>query len=240
MQMAKDYYDILGGGKGASTDDIRKAYRNLALKFHPDINKNKEAEARMREINEAYAVLSDADKKKQYDTFGPEGFGKRFTADDIFRGVDFEDIIRQFQEGVFTGGGGPFTTDIFEQPEQTGVNLYIPFDEIERGSEKEYEVQRQKTCENCKGTGGDPGSKITKCPQCNGTGNVHVQQNTMFGRFSMVSTCNKCRGRGRTYERTCKECRGNGKILVREKFRVKVDTVGKENKESKKGRFWVF
>jgi molecular chaperone DnaJ len=129
---------------------------------------------------------------------------------------------------------------MFEQPEQTGVNLYIPFDEIERGSEKEYEVQRYRTCENCKGTGGDPGSKIMKCPQCNGSGNVHVQQNTMFGRFSMVTTCNKCRGRGKSYEKTCRECRGNGKILVKEKFRVKVDSVGKENKDGKKGRFWVF
>ncbi len=238
--MAKDYYEILGVGKGASTDDIRKAYRTLALKYHPDINKNNEAEARMREINEAYAVLSDDNKRKQYDSFGPEGFGKRFTSDDIFSGIDFEEIIRQFQENMFTGGG-PFTGDMFEQPEQTGVNLYIPFDEIERGSEKEYEVQRQKRCDNCKGTGGDPESKITKCAQCNGTGNVHVQQNTMFGRFNMVSTCNRCRGRGKTYERVCKECKGNGRINVKERFKVKIDTVGKENKEGKpKGRFWLF
>jgi molecular chaperone DnaJ len=239
MHMARDYYSILGVGKSASAEEIKKAYRDLALKHHPDINKSKEAEARMREINEAYAVLGDADKRRQYDSFGPEGFGKRFTTDDIFRGFDFEDIIRQFQEGMFAGGG-PFTTDMFEQPEQTGVNLYIPFDDIERGSEREYEVQRQKRCENCKGTGGDPESKITKCQQCNGSGNVHVQQNTMFGRFSMVTTCNRCGGRGKAYERACKECKGNGRVLVRERFRVKVGSVGKESKDGKKGRFWVF
>ncbi len=237
--MPKDYYEVLGVKKSASEDDIKRAYRTLALKFHPDVNKDKEAEARMREINEAYAVLGDPEKRKQYNSYGPEGFGQRFNEEDIFRGFNFDDIIREMQNNMF-GGGGPFGGEIFDQPEQAGVNLYLSFDDIEKGSEKEYEVQRYKTCSNCRGTGGEPGSKITKCTTCNGSGSVHVQQNTMFGRFSMVTTCNRCRGKGKTYEKSCGECKGNGKVIVKERFKVKVDTVGKENKEGKKGRFWVF
>jgi molecular chaperone DnaJ len=236
--MAKDYYSVLGIGKSAGIDEIKRAYRELAMRYHPDKNKGKDAEIKMQELNEAYAVLSDPEKRRQYDTFGSEGFRQRYTEEDIFRNFNFEDIMREFQENIFSGGGfGPFATD-FQEPEQTGVNLYISFDEIEKGFEREYEVQRNMVCENCKGSGGDPDSKQVKCATCNGTGRRHVQQNTMFGRFSMVATCDKCRGRGRIFERSCKTCHGNGRINVKEKFRIKVEKEEKEGKEKGRGRFF--
>lgn len=240
--MAKNYYEVLGIGKNATAEQIKEAYRKLVLKLHPDVNKDSKAEAKMQELNEAYAVLGDQQKRKQYDTFGPEGFGQRYTEDDIFRGFNFEDIIREFQENMFAGGfggGGPFTSDMFSPPEQQGVNVYMSFDDIEKGIDKEFEVQHYQTCSNCKGSGGEPGSKQIKCSECNGSGRKHIQQNTMFGRFDMVSTCNKCGGRGKTFEKQCKICRGNGRVIVKERFRVKVDkTDGKENKP--KGRFGIF
>jgi molecular chaperone DnaJ len=236
MEMAKDYYEILGVGKSASQDEIKSAYRGLALKYHPDRNKEKDTEKKMQELNEAYAVLSDPEKRKQYDTYGSEGFGQRYTEEDIFRNFNFDDIMREFQQNMFSGGG----FGDFQEPEQTGVNLYMSFDEIDRGFEREYEVQRNKVCSNCRGTGGDPDSKQVKCTTCNGTGRRHVEQNTMFGRFSMVTTCDKCKGRGKIFERPCKVCRGNGRILTKEKFKVKVEKEDKNSKEKGKGRFWSF
>ncbi|MFI5412821.1 MAG: zinc finger domain-containing protein, partial [Candidatus Micrarchaeales archaeon] len=118
-----------------------------------------------------------------------------------------------------------------------GVNLYMSFDDIEKGVDKEFEVQRYKTCGNCKGSGGEPGSKQVKCSTCNGSGRMHVQQNTLFGRFDMVSTCNKCGGKGKTFEKACKVCKGNGKVIVKERFRVKAERSGKSGGEEK-GRFF--
>jgi len=236
--MAKDYYDILGVKKNASQEEIKGAYRALALKYHPDRNKNKDAEEHFKEINEAYAVLSDSQKRQQYDAFGPEGFGQRYSEDDIFRGFNFDDIFKEFQENVFTVGFGPFGADMggmAQEPEQTGVNLYMPFDDLERGFDREYEVQRQKVCDRCNGTGGEPGSKQTKCDRCNGTGRRHIQQNTFFGRFDMVSTCDKCKGKGKTYDKSCKECKGRGRIIVNEKFRIRAE---KTNKKQEKPRWF--
>ncbi|MGD0510462.1 MAG: DnaJ domain-containing protein [Candidatus Micrarchaeaceae archaeon] len=242
--MAEDYYKILGISKNASADQIKGAYRELALKYHPDRNKDKNAEEKFKTINEAYAVLSDPQKRQQYDAYGPEGFGQRYTEEDIFRNFNFDDIMRQFQENIFTGGfegmGDMFGQQ--QQQEQTGVNLYLSFDDIEMGMTREYQVQRYKNCDNCKGTGGEPGSKQVKCTTCDGKGRVHVQQSTPFGRFSMVTICSKCGGRGKTFEKVCRTCRGNGKVLVTEKFKVTAEPSGKrpekDNKEGKKGRFF--
>ena len=241
--MTKDYYEVLGVSKSASADQIKSAYRELAMKYHPDRNKEKNAEEKFKEINEAYAVLSDPQKRKQYDSFGPEGFGQRYSEEDIFRGFNFEDIVREFQENMYSGGigTGPFGGDMFsnEPPEQTGVNLSISFADIERGMDREFEVQHYKPCDHCKGSGGEPHSRQIKCPQCNGSGRMHIQQNTLFGRFDMVSTCNKCAGRGRTFEKVCKTCKGQGKVIVKERFRVKVEKTGKDQNESKgKGKFF--
>jgi molecular chaperone DnaJ len=234
--MTKNYYDVLGVGKSATAEEIKGAYRQLALKYHPDRNKDKSSEEKFKEINEAYAVLGDSDKRKQYDAYGPEGFGQKYSEDDIFKGFNFEDVIREFQENMFAGGG--FGGDMFsaEPPEQTGVNLYLSFNDIEKGVDREFEVQRYKTCDNCRGSGGEPNSRQVKCVKCDGSGRMHIQQNTMFGRFDMVSTCNKCGGRGKTFEKVCKECKGHGRVVVKERFRIKAEKSTKEEKP--KGRFF--
>ncbi|MGI0100243.1 MAG: DnaJ domain-containing protein [Candidatus Micrarchaeaceae archaeon] len=241
--MAKDYYKVLGVGKSASADEIKKAYRELALKYHPDRNKNKDAEETFKQINEAYAVLSDPEKRKQYDSFGPEGFGRRFTEDDIFRGFNFEDIIREFQDNMFSGNfGTQFGGEMFSQQEQTGVNLYLSFDDIEKGVDREFQVQRYKTCTNCRGSGGEPGSKLVKCEACGGAGRKHIQQSTIFGRLDMVTACSKCGGNGKVYEKRCSACSGKGKVVVTERFRVKAEPEEPKSKDDRKqkGRFGIF
>jgi molecular chaperone DnaJ len=241
--MARDYYNILGVPRNASQDQIKKAYRDLAMKLHPDRNKDPSAQEKFKEVNEAYAVLSDEKKRRQYDSFGPEGFSQRFSEEDIFRGSDVEDILRQMgvnfgfgdQGGFF---GGPFQGP-FQQPEQTGVTLNLSFDDINRGMDREFEVQHYKTCSNCRGTGGEPGSKQTKCPDCNGSGRKRVRQSSILGTFEMITTCNRCGGRGKVFESACKVCKGNGRVVVNERFRVKVERSGAEKSDTRR-RFGVF
>ncbi len=243
--MAKDYYKVLGVAKTASQDEIKAAYRNLAIKHHPDRNKDKgkEAETKMQELNEAYAVLSDPEKRQQYDQFGSEGFNQRFSQEDIFRNFNFEDIFQQFGNmgGAAGGFGFPGFGGMEEQQEQTGVNLYLSFDDLEHGVDKEFEVQHVKRCEHCEGTGGEPGSKQIKCATCDGHGRRRVQQNTIFGRFEMVAPCNRCKGRGKVYEKECKECRGEGKVMVRDRFTIKAGKPGDSGKrEDNRRKFGVF
>jgi molecular chaperone DnaJ len=236
--MKKDYYEILGVPKTASQADVKEAYRKLVLKYHPDVNKDPKSEAKMQEVNEAYAVLGDQNKRKQYDSYGPEGFERRFTEEEIFRNFNFEDIMRDFQGNFGFSGFGPFAE--YTEPEQTGVNLYLSFDDIDKGMDREFEVQHYKRCSNCNGSGGEPGSKQIKCPTCNGTGQRRVEQNVLGARISMVTTCNVCKGRGKTFEKACSVCKGMGRNLVKEKFRVKAEKSGSDRKDGKKGKFWVF
>lgn len=240
--MSKDYYAILGVTKSAAQEEIKSAYRNLAIKYHPDRNKAKDAEAKMQELNEAYAVLSDPEKRRQYDTFGSEGFNQRFSQEDIFRNFNFEDLFREFGFGGAGGGGFPGFGGFgpVEEQEQTGVNLYLSFEDLERGIEKDFDVQHVKRCDRCGGTGGEPGSKQVKCTSCDGHGRKTVQQNTIFGRFQMVTPCNKCRGRGKTYDKSCSECRGEGKVLVRERFTIRAGKPGPRPKEDTRRKFGVF
>lgn len=242
--MAKDYYSILGVPKNASQDQIKKSYRELALKLHPDRNKDPKAAERFKEVNEAYAVLGDEQKRKQYDSFGPEGFNQRFTSDDIFRGSNVEDMLREMGININFGNGnesgffgGSFGEE-FTPPEQTGVQVNLPFADIERGIDKEFEVQHQKVCENCKGNGGEPGSKQSKCPACNGSGRRRIQQNSFFGRFEMITTCDKCGGRGKTFDSICKVCKGHGRVLVTDRFRMRVEKSGSQSDNRR--RFGVF
>ncbi len=242
--MAKNYYDVLGVKKGASADQIKSAYRELALKYHPDRNKNKDAEEHFKEINEAYAVLSDQQKRQQYDSFGPEGFGRRFSEEDIFRGFNMEDVLRDLQNFGFSfggdafGGGNPFGGMFSQQQEQTGVNIPLSFDDIERGIDQVIEVTRVKRCSNCNGTGGEPGSKQIKCTACGGTGSTRVHQNTPFGIINVVATCGKCGGRGKTYEKVCSVCKGHGMNNIKERFRIKVEKDGAKEKRDKKPKGW--
>ncbi|MDE1865384.1 MAG: DnaJ domain-containing protein [Candidatus Micrarchaeota archaeon] len=239
--MSGDYYKILGVGKNATQDEIKSAYRSLALKYHPDRNKDKGAEDHFKQVNEAYAVLSDPEKRRQYDTFGQAGFNQRFSQEDIFRNFNFDDIFRDFGfgGGFDFGDIGPFGG--YQEPEQTGVNLYLSFDDLNRGVEREFEVQHVKRCDHCGGTGGEPGSKQVKCSTCDGRGQRRVQRNMGFASFSMISPCDKCRGRGKIYDKACKECRGEGRVIVRERFTIKAGKPGgSDKKEDTRRKFGVF
>ena len=143
----------------------------------------------------------------------------------------------------FGGMGGGFGFPGFggmEEQEQTGVNLYLSFDDLERGVEREFEVQRIKGCEHCGGTGGEPGSKQVKCATCDGHGRRKVQHNTIFGRFEMLTACNRCRGRGKVYDKACNECRGEGKVVVRDSFTIRAGKPGSKPKEDTRRKFGVF
>ena len=229
--MAKDYYNILGVPKNASQTQIKEAYRKLVLKNHPDINKSDEAKTRMQDINEAYAVLGNEEKRKQYDTYGPEMFNRQFSQEDIFRGVNFEDIIRDMGLNINFGGFG--SEDLFgsffggqRQNRDIGQSILYRMDltleEIARGTKKKINIKHLKECSRCSGTGGEPGSKPVKCPRCKGTGYISRQQRSMFGSINTVTPCEDCRGVGKYYDKVCKTCSGKGGVLASENVEVAV------------------
>jgi len=229
MSSKRDYYEVLNVPRDASEEDIKKAYRKLALQFHPDRNKSPEAEEKFKELSEAYAVLSDDEKRMQYDRFGHEGIAGRYTWDDIFRGADFETIFRD------TGFGfGGFTTifDAFFGGARSGYrsrrgadlrhDLEITLEEVAFGLDKEVEIAGFKVCETCRGSGIKAGTDTPKCPECNGLGEVRRTKSFGFMRFTEVGTCRKCRGRGILPENLCESCNGTGTVTHAEKIRLKI------------------
>jgi molecular chaperone DnaJ len=242
--MEKDYYEILGVPKDATQAQIRDAYRRLVLKHHPDVNKDPKAQAKMQELNEAYAVLNDEQKRAQYDSFGPDQFGQRFSEEDIFRGFNTDDILKNIFGPGFSQFGDTFSQGA-QNAQPQGMNIYFPFEDLERGIDREFAVQHYEVCHNCRGSGGEPGAKQLKCPSCNGSGRKRVQQNTIFGSFQMVATCNRCKGKGRVYEKECRICHGNGQVVVTDRFRIRAERADKPDKTEKGGaskgkRFGMF
>jgi len=223
--MAKrDYYEVLGVEKTASEDEIKRAYRRMAIKYHPDKNPdNKEAEAKFKECAEAYEVLSDAEKRKQYDQYGHEGLRgtgmhdfSRMNVEDIFSMFGFDD----FFGSVFGGGGGRRSArrggpargyDL-----ETGVELTL--NEIASGAEKTIEFTRQDRCPDCAGSGAAPGSKPVRCPLCGGNGQVAKGG----GFFQMVSTCPQCQGTGHVVQNPCSKCRGSGRVPKKRTVTIKI------------------
>lgn len=205
--MAKrDYYEVLGVEKSASADDLKKAFRKLALKFHPDKNKSKEAEEKFKEISEAYNVLSDPQKRQAYDQFGhsaSQGFGggQGFGG---FEGGGFQDIFSDVFGEFFGGGGrGGRSRGGARRGADLRYTLNITFEEAAAGCEKEISFMRNRSCDTCKGTGSKD-SKITTCSQCNGTGEVRYQQ----GFFALARTCQQCNGEGSVIKNPCSACKG--------------------------------
>lgn len=218
----KDYYDILGTSKGASDDEIKKAYRKLAMKYHPDRNPDdKEAEEKFKDINEAYQVLSDPEKKSQYDQFGTTDFNGGFggAGGFDFSGMGgFEDIFDSFFGGGFSSRrrNGPERGDDLE------YTLNLTFEEAVFGIEKEISISKNENCDTCNGTGSKPGSNPKTCDKCGGTGQVRYQRNTPLGSFVSTSTCDKCNGRGKVITDPCSHCHGKGTVRKNKKVKIKI------------------
>lgn len=221
MADKRDYYEVLGLTKGASDDEIKKAFRKMAMKYHPDRNPgDKEAEEKFKEINEAYAVLSDPDKKDKYDRFGHAGVDPNsgFGGGSGFGGFGgFEDIFDMFG-GAFGGGFGGFGSGNRSRRNgpQKGSDLQksitIDFKEAAFGTKKQIRINKYVKCKTCDGTGAAPGTSKKQCPKCGGTGEVRTAQRTPLGTFQSVSACPDCNGTGEVNETPCKDCGGTGKI----------------------------
>ena len=219
--MKRDYYEVLGVLRTASDQDIKSAYRQLALKYHPDRNPgNQDAEDKFKEAAEAYAVLADVDKRHMYDRFGHAGLGGAATGGfdpNVFTG--FEDIFGGLGD-VFGFG------DLFGGARRRGprrgadlrYDLEIAFEESAKGAETTIQIPRQESCETCRGTGAAPGSRPTTCPQCHGRGQLRYQQ----GFFTIARTCGHCRGTGSIISKPCATCRGAGRVQKEKKLTVRI------------------
>ncbi|MGA9141047.1 MAG: molecular chaperone DnaJ [Methanocella sp.] len=219
----RDYYEVLGVEKGASVDDIKKSYRKLALQYHPDRNKAADAEEKFKEISEAYAILSDEQKRQKYDQFGHAGMEGYSASDiynnfDIFRDMGFGDYDNLFN--MFFGRGARGQGN--NRGNDLRYDLEIDFKEAAFGCEKEIVVPRMETCDTCRGTGAKPGTRVTTCQNCNGTGQIRRTSQSLFGQMVQVMPCNKCGGRGSTYDTPCPACRGQTKTRKVRKVLVKV------------------
>jgi len=235
MTAKRDYYEILGVNKSANVDEIKKTYRTLALKFHPDRvspEEKKAAEEKFKEISEAYAVLSDQQKRQLYDQYGHAGIDQKYAYEDIFKGADFSSIF-----GAAGAGGGIFEElfsdlgfDIFgggsRQRSSRGrsrgrdleITVEITLEEAASGVEKSITVPRYEICPVCSGSGAKPGTRKVSCSQCHGSGRVVVSS----GFFQMAQTCPKCRGQGEVIQAVCPECRGEGRRRETQNIKVKI------------------
>lgn len=226
MADKRDYYEVLGLQKGASQDEVKKAFRKMAIKYHPDKNPgDKEAEEHFKEVNEAYSILGDPEKKSKYDKFGfagvdpNAGFGGGGSGFGGFGGAQgfegFDDIFDMFG-GMFGGGGrggyskqrrnGPMKGSDLQQ------SITITFEEAVFGAKKDIKLTKFVECDRCHGTGAEPGTTKKTCPDCGGSGEVHMNQKTPFGTFQSVSPCQRCNGTGKIIEKPCTKCSGNGRL----------------------------
>lgn len=213
----KDYYEVLGISKTATKEEIKKAYKTLAKKYHPDMNKESGSEEKFKEISEAYAVLSDDEKKQHYDAYGSADFHQRYSQEDIFRGFDLNDIFGDFFSGSvfesFFGSSG--------RGRDLKVGIEISFDEAYSGAEKTITISKLSACDKCEGSGSEDG-KLVACPECRGHGRRKIQQRTPFGTFVSVSTCPNCNGSGKTIKNLCTSCGGKGRIKKREEIKIRI------------------
>ncbi|RJP50788.1 MAG: molecular chaperone DnaJ [Anaerolineaceae bacterium] len=214
----QDYYDVLGVGRNAGDDEIKAAFRKLARQYHPDVNKEHDAEEKFKEVNEAYGVLSDAEKRARYDRFGKAGLGGMGSGYHDYT-VDFNDIF----EDLFSGFGFSTGRRSRRSPRRgrdLQMQVSLTFEEAVFGVEKEVEFSREETCSRCNGNGAEPGTSPVKCSTCNGQGEVRQVRQTFLGQMVQTATCPACNGRGETISSPCTTCRGSG--LERKKVRKKV------------------
>ena len=227
MTEKRDYYEVLGVQKGASKDQIKDAYRKLAMQYHPDRNKEAGAEDKFKEISEAYAVLSDDQKRQQYDQLGHSGFDQRYTSEDIFRGADFDSIFRDMGFGdlfrtIFGGGGFGGGYEEPNRGQDLAYDLEISLEEAAKGTEREIEIPRTEKCDICQGSGAAPGTSAKTCPRCNGAGRIQNMRKAGFAMYVQVTACPTCKGKGKLIETLCSNCHGSGLVRKRRKITVKV------------------
>ncbi len=218
----RDYYEVLGVSRGASDDDLKSAFRRLARQHHPDVSNDQNAEEKFKEINEAYAILSDSEKRAAYDRYGHAGVNTQGMPD--FTNIDLSDIL----EGIFGFGGfggfGGMSGRRSRNTPRRGADLSsrirLTFEESAFGVEKEIKITRNNTCHTCNGSGAAPGTSARTCPQCNGSGEIRQMHQTLLGSMVQVATCPRCQGRGEIIETPCTTCNGRG--LERKTFTKKV------------------
>ncbi len=222
MPPKRDYYEVLGVPRDASAEDIKKAFRKLAFQHHPDRNNHDGAEEKFKEINEAYQVLSDPQKRSAYDRFGHAGAntfgGGQGFGDFGFGGAGsiFEDFYEFFSGAAASARRAP------RRGADIRARVTLTLEEAAMGCEREIEVSRVEICSECQGSGARPGTQPVKCAECNGSGRVQHTQQTIFGRFTNVSPCPRCEGEGRVISEPCSRCRGTGREKVRHKTSVKI------------------
>ena len=242
--MAKDLYEILGVSKDASDAEIKKAFRRRARELHPDVNKAADAEDQFKELNEAYDVLSDPNKRAQYDRFGtiPGAAGGGYGGGSGY--VDFDDLFGGGFGGMgdifssfFGGQGGQGGRPARKEGRDMGVGLRITLDEVARGVEKEIVYDRLAPCPDCKGTGLGENGKVVTCPECGGKGRVVSVQRTFLGDMQTATTCKKCNGTGSSIENPCPECEGQGRVPDRQRVTVKVPAGIRDGQQLRVGGF---
>lgn len=228
MAEKRDYYEVLGVSKTASDDEIKQAYRKLAKKYHPDMNPgDKVAEEKFKEVNEAYEVLSDKDKRAKYDQFGHAafdpsagggygygsgGFGGGFSAGGFSAFTGFDDILGSMFGGGFSTGSRSSRANAPMQGDDLRYSVTITFEEAAFGCKKDISYRCEDKCPTCGGTGAKPGTSVKTCPKCKGSGQIRVQQNTVFGAMMSTRACDACGGTGKSIEQPCDTCRGSGRV----------------------------
>lgn len=242
--MAKDLYEILGVSKDASESEIKKAFRRRARELHPDVNKAADAEDQFKELNEAYDVVSDPNKRAQYDRFGtiPGAAGGGYGGGSGY--VDFDDLFGGGFGGMgdifssfFGGQGGQGGRPARKEGRDMGVGLRITLEEVARGVEKEIVYDRLAPCPDCKGTGLGENGKVVTCPECGGKGRVVSVQRTFLGDMQTATTCKKCNGTGSSIENPCPECEGQGRVPDRQRVTVKVPAGIRDGQQLRVGGF---
>ncbi len=235
MTTKRDYYEILGIERKASIDDIKPAYRKLAMEYHPDRNKSPDAEEKFKEISEAYAVLSDQKKRQQYDQFGHAGIDQRYSQEDIFRNINFEDILRDIGAEIYNsvGRGENIFNIIFGAGGTRGhegpgkgldiiYRLEINLEDVVDGKSVELNVPRTEMCDTCYGSRSRQGTSPKTCSICNGKGNLSTIQRTPFGQITATSICGTCHGTGKIVESPCETCKGLGTVKKGRNVKVKI------------------
>ena len=226
MAEKRDYYEVLGVDKGADQSTIKSAYRKLAKKYHPDVNPgDKEAEKKFKEATEAYGVLSDDEKRRQYDQFGHAAFengGGGAGGFGGFDGADMGDIFGDIFGDLFGGGGRRRSNNGPMKGSNVRTSVRITFEEAVFGCEKELDLNLKETCEKCHGTGAKPGTTPETCPKCHGEGQVVFTQQSMFGMVRNVQTCPDCHGTGKIIKDKCSDCKGTGFVSMRKRIQVSI------------------